>query len=623
MSADTHEHPERNDDLGEILREVVDLADDLAATVPERTLNEGLARIVTSREFDIERARVEAQLIISQAGKRATAIVTAAEYEAGETLRRVQLLDRAASPYSTAAGAGSVPANTEPANTEPAPTPIASQAESDYSAELASRLCHWLGLDQLDPDVPLYDLGADSLTLLDLMAEVYQRFGVELPLSRFSHQVSLSEVLASLAEQTPPGPEAADVPLPADGRAEARRFLDALQPCGALDEGSAQAVDRLVDSWVPHWLRGARAEWEQACAAAKQRIADADSQANYVRDCLSMARGRLAYAREALLRAGRLPEPNVAQVRWDLEEGDLPQRGAEPGPDSTPLPRSAGEPADQHGGQLAVDELMADGSDQPGRIRTVVTWVLLSVMAGADAFGFWQTLVGIIQKNTALTAFFVAALTIGAVLVAYQIGRMARRISDGYAGNGVPWLVTISSAWLGLGVVEFWIRAHPNVIQVVGSQDGGVFGGASAAGTSAGQSWSQTWGYALLLLMLYFATGILTITDAWSRESPRRRMYESLTLRLRQAQQEVASYRRHMRTAEAAIELAKSASTRISRDHSGEDSCLEEGRGIKEDSRVYLAQLLGNPSNTAAVLNTPVRKTGSIELRDGQADVGA
>ena len=285
----------------------------------------------------------------------------------------------------------------------------------------------------------------------------------------------------------------------------------------------------------------------------------------YLRDCLAIARGRLAYAREALLRAGRLPEPNIAQIR---DPAAAMSRGPKPRPHRTPAaaPIRQRTGRRQRGTQLAVDEPVPRTADRPGHIRTVITWLLLGVMAGADAFGFWQTLVGIIQRDTALTAFFVAALTIGAVLVAYQIGRMARRIADGYAGNGVPWLVTISVAWLGLGLVAFWIRAHPNVIPVVSSQDSGVFGGAGSDATSAGPSWSQTWGYALLLLLLYFATGILTITDAWSRESPRQRMFGLLTLRLREAQHEVASYRRHVRAADAAIELAKTASTRARRD---------------------------------------------------------
>ncbi|MFD4660865.1 amino acid adenylation domain-containing protein [Kitasatospora sp. NPDC058444] len=64
-------------------------------------------------------------------------------------------------------------------------------------------LCDWLDLDHIDPDAPLYDLGVDSLTLLDLIGVVKRHFEVELELTRFSHRVCLTEILTRLAEATP------------------------------------------------------------------------------------------------------------------------------------------------------------------------------------------------------------------------------------------------------------------------------------------------------------------------------------------------------------------------------------------------------------------------------------
>ena len=52
-----------------------------------------------------------------------------------------------------------------------------------------------LGVQRLDPDAPLYDLGADSLTMLDLIDEVKRRLRVELDLAAFSHRVSVTEIL--------------------------------------------------------------------------------------------------------------------------------------------------------------------------------------------------------------------------------------------------------------------------------------------------------------------------------------------------------------------------------------------------------------------------------------------
>ncbi|MFJ3667070.1 amino acid adenylation domain-containing protein [Streptomyces sp. NPDC090106] len=52
-----------------------------------------------------------------------------------------------------------------------------------------------LGVSELDPDDSLYDLGADSLTLITLIAEVEDEYGIAFDLSSFSHRVSLTEIL--------------------------------------------------------------------------------------------------------------------------------------------------------------------------------------------------------------------------------------------------------------------------------------------------------------------------------------------------------------------------------------------------------------------------------------------
>ncbi|MBL1098419.1 amino acid adenylation domain-containing protein [Streptomyces sp. 205] len=72
------------------------------------------------------------------------------------------------------------------------------ESRGEPAGLLGDWLCEWLGLDTLDPDASLYDLGADSLTLLDLIGEMKRHFDVELDLAELSHQVSLTEVLTLL-----------------------------------------------------------------------------------------------------------------------------------------------------------------------------------------------------------------------------------------------------------------------------------------------------------------------------------------------------------------------------------------------------------------------------------------
>lgn len=65
---------------------------------------------------------------------------------------------------------------------------------------LADLVCDLLGVDTVDPDTSLYDLGADSLTLLDLVVEVQRRYGTDIDLSRLSHRVSLTELAGHLGD---------------------------------------------------------------------------------------------------------------------------------------------------------------------------------------------------------------------------------------------------------------------------------------------------------------------------------------------------------------------------------------------------------------------------------------
>ncbi|MGN8120129.1 amino acid adenylation domain-containing protein [Pseudomonas sp. 22082] len=78
----------------------------------------------------------------------------------------------------------------------------------DLSARLRECLCKWLGVAELEDDDSLYDLGADSLTLLDLIDELQAATGEVFQLSQFSHKVSLNEVLGLVStatvEEAPP-----------------------------------------------------------------------------------------------------------------------------------------------------------------------------------------------------------------------------------------------------------------------------------------------------------------------------------------------------------------------------------------------------------------------------------
>ncbi|MFB7781066.1 thioesterase domain-containing protein [Streptomyces bauhiniae] len=139
------------------------------------------------------------------------------------------------------------------------------------------------------PGASLYDLGADSLTLLDLISEVKRHFGVDLELAHMSHRVSLTEVLASLGETAhaetahAESAPAESVSLEVWQRGTGRDLLRLVHPVG----GDIQAYRALVSALDPRLtvcliadpaLRGTAPAWslpERArhyAAALRQRF---------------------------------------------------------------------------------------------------------------------------------------------------------------------------------------------------------------------------------------------------------------------------------------------------------------------------------------------------------------
>ncbi|MFG2480439.1 amino acid adenylation domain-containing protein [Streptomyces fagopyri] len=80
-----------------------------------------------------------------------------------------------------------------PANEKKTAPDAGSAAErADAMARLIQEL---LGVDELDPEDSLYDLGADSLTLITLITQIEDDYSVDIDLASFSHRVSLAEIL--------------------------------------------------------------------------------------------------------------------------------------------------------------------------------------------------------------------------------------------------------------------------------------------------------------------------------------------------------------------------------------------------------------------------------------------
>ncbi|MFJ3233887.1 amino acid adenylation domain-containing protein [Streptomyces sp. NPDC086787] len=130
---------------------------------------------------------------------------------------------------------------------EPAQAPAgpAEQAPAATHGDLADVMCDLLGVDTVDPTASLYDLGADSLTVLELLEEIKRRYGTDIDLSRLSHRVSLAEILGHLGGVVgPPAETGAAVDVEVWQRGPGPDVLCLVHPVG----GDIQAYRPLVSA---------------------------------------------------------------------------------------------------------------------------------------------------------------------------------------------------------------------------------------------------------------------------------------------------------------------------------------------------------------------------------------
>ncbi|QXH54364.1 non-ribosomal peptide synthetase [Pseudomonas maumuensis] len=132
------------------------------------------------------------------------------------------------------------------------PQGVVQASGSDLAERLRGCLCQWLGVDALADDASLYDLGADSLTLLDLIDELQGATGQVVQLSQFSPQVSLGEVLALVADE--PGQAKGDgdpwrqaLRIDPWQQGDGRQWLYLIHPVG----GDVQAYRELATALHP------------------------------------------------------------------------------------------------------------------------------------------------------------------------------------------------------------------------------------------------------------------------------------------------------------------------------------------------------------------------------------
>jgi thioesterase domain-containing protein len=120
----------------------------------------------------------------------------------------------------------------------PGPSP-AGDAEADLTEEVRALL----GVAELDPNVPLYDLGADSLMLLDVVDSVKRLFTVDLDLAWLGPEVTMAGLLAKLSAAADTG----DVVVQVWREGTGREAVCLVHPVG----GDVHAYRSLVEALAP------------------------------------------------------------------------------------------------------------------------------------------------------------------------------------------------------------------------------------------------------------------------------------------------------------------------------------------------------------------------------------
>jgi hypothetical protein len=228
------------------------------------------------------------------------------------------------------------------------------------------------------------------------------------------------------------------------------------------------------------------------------------------------------------------------------------------------------------------------------RIREYVMLSVLTLMALADGYGFWITLIKLFQQDTDFLLVFVVAIALGTVAAAHELGRLARSRREGYQGSLV-WMAALAIGWLGAGATIMWMRAK-NPIVDTGDASGPL---AAASGTGNGGALLV----AGLLLVLYLLTGMLAMTHAYQYRDPR-------SAELRDAEKErerlvrlVAErhYEKHLAEQGLAAQREVSRLHRESRDRRvGEKEYL--GEALHAQTAQDIAKHLASPSATSELI---------------------
>jgi heme/copper-type cytochrome/quinol oxidase subunit 2 len=219
---------------------------------------------------------------------------------------------------------------------------------------------------------------------------------------------------------------------------------------------------------------------------------------------------------------------DIPSAREPDLDNHRPSRIAEPGPtppsaaaDVVEPPHQSGAGGSAVGGEAGESPVprkrhgYQDAGEVSGRpVAEAGYWLALLVIAGADLAAFYQV-VGVVNPTGQwwLIWLLVAGFTAGSLTLAHFAGRVAR---DRTAGHGAAnwWMVIgLAAPWLILGIIAFFVR--------------GIKASSATAATAeeAEILSKQELAAAIMFLVLYIASGVITFFGVYLTRNPLRVAY--------------------------------------------------------------------------------------------------
>ncbi|MGH3694536.1 MAG: hypothetical protein ACRDRX_11230 [Pseudonocardiaceae bacterium] len=221
--------------------------------------------------------------------------------------------------------------------------------------------------------------------------------------------------------------------------------------------------------------------------------------------------------------------------------------------------------------------------------QMIVAYGALTLMASGDAYGFYSVLIGLFMRDSFLVLLVILALTLGAVLGAHEIGRLARSRREGGDGS-VWWIMVLAMIWLAVGGSIMWLRA----VRPLGTDDDAVAGVAELQ-------------IALLLFGLYLLTGALAMTAAYRFGNPRITEMRALLRERQRATREASEAHLELGRNQALLEHLRTERQRYDEQHQdNSDLPAAFAEYVNEEATLRVAQRIGGgPVQTDGVLRPP------------------